>query len=92
MTTPVKVPEWTTSDRLRKAREEAGLSVDTMAHELGVSRNTVTNYERHPGKRGIPHAVVRVWADVCDVDLEWVETGAGSRSRCFSPSLFDLAA
>lgn len=64
--------DFTLGDRLRKAREYAGLSSIEIAKELGVSRNTVTNYERHPGKRGVPHAVVRVWADITGVDLDWL--------------------
>lgn len=47
MTTSVAgiVPEWTTGDRLRKARELTGLERSEFARELGISRNTVTNYE-----------------------------------------------
>ena len=82
--TETTVPTWTVGDRLRKAREEAGISVEGMAYELGLSRTTITNYERRPGKRGVPHTVLRVWADVCGVDFTWLQTGAGTRSRWFS--------
>ncbi len=40
-----EVPAWTVADRLRKAREHAGLEQAQLATDLGVSRNTVGNYE-----------------------------------------------
>ena len=84
METTTPIPTWTQGDRLRKAREEARVSVEAMADALGVTRTTITRYERRPGKRGVPSAVVRVWADITSVDLEWLETGAGTHSRYFS--------
>ena len=35
------VPMWTQADRLRKAREHAGLEQGEFALAIGVSRNTV---------------------------------------------------
>lgn len=71
--TTTTVPEWTLGDRLAKARNAARISVEQMAAELGVSRNTVTNYEhdKTPAKR----AVVRTYAATTGVPLEWLEGG-----------------
>ena len=40
-----RIPTWTLGDCLRKARTEAHVSTEGLAAELGVSRNTITNYE-----------------------------------------------
>lgn len=66
------VLEFTLGDRLRKAREHAQISVENMAATLGVSRNTVTSYERRPGKRGVPPMAVYAWAAATGVSLEWL--------------------
>ena len=69
----VWVPQWTIGDRLRKAREEAGIDVESFARDLGVSRNTVTNYERgHVSPR---RPVLVLWAMRTRVPLMWLETG-----------------
>jgi transcriptional regulator with XRE-family HTH domain len=87
------VPEWTVGDRLRKARESAGIGVAEMALRLGVSRNTITNYEhdhRAPSLRAL-----REWSAITGVPISWLIEGDEPevRSRCFSqPSLFALAA
>ncbi|MEJ1195051.1 helix-turn-helix domain-containing protein [Pseudarthrobacter sp. CCNWLW207] len=68
-----RVPEFQLKDRLRLARELKGLEQIDIAGELGISRATVSNYERGntmPGK-----LVVNAWAVVCDVDVEWLKTG-----------------
>lgn len=67
------IPQWTIEDRLRKARELTGLERTEFAQELGVSRNTVTNYEH--GKVEPRIIVLRSWALRCGVDLEWLRTG-----------------
>ncbi len=68
-----RVPEFQLKDRLRLAREQKHLEQADMAAELGVSRATVSNYERGvtvPGK-----LVINAWAVICDVDVEWLKTG-----------------
>lgn len=67
------VPEWTIEDRLRKARELTGLERGDFARELGVSRNTITNYEH--GKVEPRVIVLRSWALRCGVDLSWLQHG-----------------
>lgn len=66
-------PAWTLSDRLRKAREFAGLQQSELANTLGISRNSVSSYE---GARSTPRRpVLRTWADVCGVSYEWLTGG-----------------
>lgn len=69
------VPEWDVTDRLRKALKHAGLGPGDMAAELGVSRNTVTNYLN--GHTRIPGPALRLWAMRTGVPREWLETGKG---------------
>lgn len=68
------VPEWTLGDRMRKARELTGLERAEFAAELGISRNTVTNYEHDKTER--PRMLVlRSWALRCGVSLDWLQHG-----------------
>lgn len=67
------IPEWTMPDRLRKAREHAGLEQAELAHDMGVSRNTVNNYER--GRTTPRRPVILAWAIRCGVPVEWLWTG-----------------
>ncbi len=65
------VPAFTVHDRCRKAREWAGLEQDELAERVGISRQTVGNYER-----GDVHTlkvlVLRAWAHVAPL-LELVK-------------------
>lgn len=68
-----RIPEFQLKDRLRLSRELKNLEQADIAAELGISRATVSNYERGvtmPGK-----LVINAWAVVCDVDVEWLKTG-----------------
>lgn len=65
--------EWTITDRLRKAREITGFDQDTFAKELGVSRGTVSKYER--GTENHKRPVLLAWAKAAGVSLEWLMTG-----------------
>lgn len=71
--TVLTIPEWTVGDRLAKARQSARVSRDEMAQLLGVHRNTVSNYER--GTTAPSVAVLRVWAQRCEVPFEWLRSG-----------------
>jgi len=67
------IPEWTMGDRLRKAREDAGLSQVELAERIGISRNTVSSAElgdRHPIL-----VTLKAWAAETGVPLEWLQTG-----------------
>ncbi len=68
-----RTPEFQLKDRLRLARELKNFEQADIASELGISRATVSNYERGatmPGK-----LVINAWAVVCDVEVEWLKTG-----------------
>jgi DNA-binding XRE family transcriptional regulator len=67
------IPLWTLGDRLRKAREQAGLRQDDLAAILGLSSATISNYEkglRHP--RGGELALIERWAEETCVDRDWL--------------------
>lgn len=70
------VPAFTAGDHLRKARELTGLDQGPFAEILGVSRGTVSNYERSNTEHRKP-IVLRAWALATGVPLEWLETGQG---------------
>lgn len=67
------VPEWTVGDRLRKAREYAGLHQVEMAGELGLSRVAISRYETDTRK--VPRSVLMSWGLVTGTAFEWLETG-----------------
>lgn len=70
---PVRVPTWSITDRLRKAREDAGLDQSALAERAGISRATVSNAERGVG---VPNtATLRVWSLATGVPLVWLLEG-----------------
>ena len=100
MTTEVSagnIPEWTRGDRMRKALDHAGLTVQDMADYLEVTRQAVgtwVNERRAPSK-----ATMRLWALRTGVPLQWLETGQapavgpgpdGARSEGLEPPTFWL--
>lgn len=80
MTTDVgagTIPHFTMGDRLRKARELTGLGTAEFADVLGVSRNTIGNYE---ADRVQPRRIVlRAWSLRTGVPVAWLETGESPR-------------
>lgn len=60
-------------DRLRKAREIAGLDQGVLAERMGVSRATVTNAER--GNHAVRKIVLNAWSMATGVPAYWLETG-----------------
>lgn len=72
MPAPGTVPQWTLADRLRKAREEAGLSQEQLEALSGVSRRTITNYEK--GAKPKRSALI-AWAVSTGVPLPWLLDG-----------------
>lgn len=63
-------PAWTLGWRLQRALAHAGLSIEEMAAELGVSRQTVSRWLNEHGspKRGY----LTVWAMRCGVPFDWL--------------------
>lgn len=73
-----RYPSFGKGDRLRKARTMLGPDMDVRAFAelLGVSKNTITNYEleRTPAEKMRP-VVLMAWALATGVDVEWIRTG-----------------
>ena len=65
------VPGWPLVYRLRRAREFAGYDQAQMAEALGVSPNTVSNYERGFTRPRRPQLMA--WALVTGVSFDWLE-------------------
>lgn len=78
------MPEWTIGDRLRKARESRGFDQAGFAAETGISRGTISNYERGTTNAYKP-VYMRAWAMATAVSLEWLETGVGGTGPSPTP-------
>lgn len=68
------IPEWTVADRLRKAREATGMDAREFAEHVGISRNTVSNYENGKTTR-INRPMLAAWSMATGVPIQWLETG-----------------
>ena len=68
------IPEWTVADRLRKAREATGMDAREFADHVGISRNTVSNYENGKTTR-INRPMLAAWSMATGVPAEWLATG-----------------
>lgn len=68
-----KVPTFTVGDRLRKAREDAGMTAVEFAKATDIARKTIYNYENEvtPPRR----LTMRMWALATGVDSHWLEHG-----------------
>jgi transcriptional regulator with XRE-family HTH domain len=68
MTQPI--PEWTLGWRLQRSLAHAGMSIDDMAAELGVSRQTVSRWVNdHVDPR---LGYLKLWALRTGVPLGWL--------------------
>ncbi|WP_115686450.1 helix-turn-helix domain-containing protein [Corynebacterium senegalense] len=67
------VPQFDLCDRVRKAREVAGLTQDELGEKAGVGRATVARIER--GKGTPRRASLIAIAFATGVDFNWLETG-----------------
>jgi transcriptional regulator with XRE-family HTH domain len=67
------IPTLTIGQRLRVAREYAGLEQSDIAAEFGISRGSISAFERGitPPRR----VFLRAWAEITGVDSHWLETG-----------------
>ena len=72
------VPEFSLGDRLRKAREIAGLEQIALAAEIEVHRQSIARYE---SGASIPRRPVMLsWAMMTGVSLDWLATGETGNS------------
>ncbi len=85
-----EIPEWTLGDRLRKAREHAGLNQAQLAATIGIARSSVVSYES--GRTTPSRPVVLSWSLCTGVPAEWVLgrtlalTGRGVTITSLSPA------
>lgn len=68
------IPTWTQADRLRKSRETTGMTQREFADHIGISKNTVGNYEAGKTTR-FSRPMLAAWAMATGVPIEWLETG-----------------
>ncbi len=69
-----RIPGFDIADRLRKARETAGIDQADLEQLTGVSRATISNYERRITQPKRPNVIA--WAMATGVDADWLLTGA----------------
>lgn len=69
-------PSFGLQHRLVLARDVAGMDQTAIGVALGISRQTVSNYER--GMTKPKKAIVSAWALATGVDAEWLLTGTES--------------
>jgi transcriptional regulator with XRE-family HTH domain len=69
----IEIPLFTQGDRIRKAIEIRGFSVQEAALHFGVSRTTISNWihDRHEPSL----TELREWAEWTKVTVEWLQTG-----------------
>lgn len=86
-----QIPEWTLGWRLQRSLAHAGMSIEDMAGELGVSRQSVSRWLNERAEPRIGY--VKLWAIRTGVPLEWLVGGvktepiSGSRLRRSSAGL-----
>jgi transcriptional regulator with XRE-family HTH domain len=68
-----KVHVFGLSDRLRVAREGAGLSQTALAREAGICRQSVQNYES--GSTTAKTHILMAWAVITGFDYDWLRSG-----------------
>jgi transcriptional regulator with XRE-family HTH domain len=74
-----RVPQWTFGDRLKKAREHAGLTQAELAEMTGISRATISNYEVDKFTPTKPN--LNAWSLATGVPAEWLRDGTDSHGQ-----------
>lgn len=73
------IPQWTLGWRLQRALAHADMSVEEMAAELGVTRQTAGRWMHdHVEPRT---GFLKLWALRTGVPYEWLLTGSGVRKQ-----------
>lgn len=67
-------------DRIREAREQAGLSQTELARLLGVTRSACSQWESEQGTAPRRERLVQL-ASVLDVSFEWLATGTAAAGQ-----------
>lgn len=78
----VQVPVWTLGWRMQRSLAHAGIGIDDISEELGVSRSTVSRWVNDHARPRIGY--LKLWAMRCGVPLPWLVDGVddeeGSRT------------
>ena len=77
------IPAWTFGDRVRKAREKAGLTQAEMADLLHVSRKTLNHYELDRTQPQRPIDFIEALAEATGVSTAWLMWGADESYQGF---------
>ncbi|MBX3093709.1 MAG: helix-turn-helix transcriptional regulator [Cryobacterium sp.] len=67
------IPKWNRRDRMRKAREDLGLSQSRFAAVTGMSQRMISAFES--GEREPRLKDLNLWQLATGVPREWLETG-----------------
>jgi transcriptional regulator with XRE-family HTH domain len=88
--TQTTVPEWTLGWRLQRSLAHAGMDIEDMAKEIGVSRQTISRWinERSDPRLGY----LKLWALRTGVPIEWLLTGGVISLRIQTPAPGSAAA
>ena len=71
-------------ERLKQAREQAGVTLGQLAERTGYALTTLSGVENHhdrPSKR-----LLERWIEALQLDQHWVETGQGEAFRKNTPT------
>ena len=72
-----EIPEWTLGWRMQRSLAHASMSVDQMATELGVSRQTVSRWMNGHGEPRVGY--LKLWALRTGVPVAWLIEGVSDR-------------
>jgi transcriptional regulator with XRE-family HTH domain len=82
-----EVPQWTRGWRMRRALDHAGLTVETMISELGISRGTASRWLHDKGP--VRDIYLKQWALRCGVSFDWLKSGGPAGQEATSPGTTD---
>ncbi len=84
-----RIPMFTTGERMKKARREAGIEIGQMLDDLELfdihtTLQTIRSWETWRNQpRHLEH-VLQAWAAICGVDYAWLISGYASRDSLAS--------
>lgn len=83
------VPQWTVADRLRKAREHAGMTQAQLAETIGVAQRSVSAYEN--GQTTPRRPVALAWALATHVPFAWIVGDDDPMSKLGRPTFLCMS-
>lgn len=81
----MSTPTWTFQDRLRKAREHAGLTQGALAEILGVAAGTIQRWEK--GSLNPRPKALEALAEATGVPLAWFHQDDATQPSAGTPDL-----